>query len=240
MNDVYQERHGATGGESHPALKEHGFSCATTASWKPRPDDDLFDRETRWIGLNVGLKLQPVSAANGPGFASDEEFLERVPVMAVPAPVQGVVFAGGEAGVVEDQRGLGGAGFELEVNDRVDAGIPMGWPPCLHDPLVEDQFDIAANDEAAELREGSSRRRVNCGGHAAEGSELLLVEDGFVEPLRAGMKVDLVMDGSERPVSRVGGLLGHGWLLRAQGRQRGYSQRCGDGGEGAAAGRRGD
>ena len=205
--------------DSRPGVENHAQGCgAGGMRWGENPQRRLF----------------------APWICSDEEFLEWVPVVVVPAPVEVVVLAGGEAGVVEDQRGLGGAGFELEVNDRVDAGIPMGWPPCLHDPLVEDQFDIAANDEAAELREGSSRRRVNCGGHAAEGSELLLVEDGFVEPLRAGMKVDLVMDGSERPVSRVGGLLGHGWLLRAQGRQRGYSQRCGDGGEGAAAGRRGD
>ena len=77
-------------------------------------------------------------------------FLKGVPVVALPTGVEGVVFACGEGGVVEDEGGFGGVGFEFEMDDGVDAGIPVGGAPGLDDSLVGDQFDGATYDFTAE------------------------------------------------------------------------------------------
>jgi hypothetical protein len=52
-----------------------------------------------------------------------------VPVVAVPAGDKGVVVAGGEACVVEDQEGFGAARGGFKVNDGVEAGFPVGGVP---------------------------------------------------------------------------------------------------------------
>ena len=136
----------------------------------------------------------------------DEELLERVPVVVVRAPVEGVVVAGGKAGVVEDEGRLDAAGFEFEADDGVDTGIPMCGAPGLDDSLIGDELDGAADDEAAELREGSAGSGIDGGGQAREGGELLLVEDGGVKALRGGVEVDLVVD-------RGAGLIRGGFLV---------------------------
>ena len=69
-------------------------------------------------------------------FRSGEELFQRVPVVAVPARIQVIVLAGGEAGVVEDQGGFRVARIELEVGDGVDAGVPVSGAPSLYDALV--------------------------------------------------------------------------------------------------------
>ena len=135
--------------------------------------------------------------------------------MAVPAGVEGVVVAGGEAGVVEDQRGFGGAGLKFEVDDCVNAGVPVSGAPCLDDSLVGHEFDVAALDFGAEEAEGSAGGGVDGGGKSREGGELLLVEDGFIEAVRAGFEVDLVVDGGEGLMGGRGGLFCCGWLLGA-------------------------
>src|SRR5580698_7830961 len=132
-----------------------------------------------------------------PGGVSGEELLQRLPIMLMPAGIERVVFAGGEADVIEDQRRFSGAGFEFKANNRIDPGVPVPRAPGLHDALAGDQFDIAAGDEAAEHGERSAGGGVNGGRHAGEGGELLLVENGVIEPLRAGLEVDLVVNRCE-------------------------------------------
>ena len=112
----------------------------------------------------------------------------------MPAEVEVIVFAGGEAGVIEDESGFSGAGFEFEVDDGVDAGIPVGGAPGLNDAAVGDEFDVAACDEAAEQPEGAPGSGVDGGREAGEGGELLLIEDGFIQTLRGGVECDFVMN----------------------------------------------
>lgn len=152
--------------------------------------------------------------------------------MVVPTPVEVVVLSGREAGVVEDEGGFSGVGVEFEVDDGVDAWVPVTGAPGLHDALIGDEFNVAAGDLTAELGEGSAWGGIDGRIHAGEGGELLLVEDGLVEALGAGVEVDLVMDGSAGLGGSGGGLLCLG--LRAG--QRGGGKGRGDACEGVAAG----
>ena len=120
-----------------------------------------------------------------------------------------VVFACGEACVIEDEGDLGGAGLELEVDDGVDACVPVCGAPGLDDALAGDKLDVAADDEAAEEREGSAGAGIDGGGKAGKGGELLLVEEGLIEALGGGLEVNFVVDGSEIYVGRCGGAMGH-------------------------------
>jgi len=149
--------------------------------------------------------------------------------VAVPAEVQMVVFAGGEAGVVEDERGLVGTRFEFEVDDGVDAGVPVGGAPGLDDSrigaAVGDELNVAASDEAAEHPQGAAGSGVDGGGEAREGGKLFLIEDSFIKALRAGVEFDFVMNRGAGRVEAGGGLLLHLRLLSMQAGE-------GDGGEG--------
>lgn len=78
--------------------------------------------------------------------------------MVVPAPVERVVVAGGEGGVVEEQRGFSAARLELEADKRVEAGGPSGRTPGLDDPPIGYQFNVTAFDEAAKHRKRTAGR----------------------------------------------------------------------------------
>ncbi len=77
---------------------------------------------------------------------SDEELLEWLPIVTLPAGIQMVVLAGGKARMVEDQCGFGSARVEFEMDDGIDARLPMCGTPGLHDPLIWDQLYIAADN----------------------------------------------------------------------------------------------
>src|SRR5208337_182770 len=120
-----------------------------------------------------------------------------------------VVLTGGEAGVVEDHAGFSSAGLEFEVDDGIDAGVPMTGAPCLYDALVGDKFDVAADDETAKHGECAASHRVDGGRQAGEGGKLLLVEDGLTKTVGAGLEFDFVMDRGAVLIRGGGGFLLH-------------------------------
>ena len=85
-------------------------------------------------------------------------------------------------------------GLNSKVDDGVDAGVPMSGTPSLNDALVGYKFDVAADDEAAKHRECAASQGVDDGRQAGEGGKLLLVEDGQIKTVGAGLEFDFVMD----------------------------------------------
>lgn len=75
--------------------------------------------------------------------------------------------------MIEDDRGLGRVGLQLESDDRVDAGVPGSRAPCLHDPLVGDELDISSFDQLPEGRKGAADSGVDLGRCTGERGELL-------------------------------------------------------------------
>jgi len=134
---------------------------------------------------------------------SGEELFQRVPVVAVPARIQVIVLAGGEAGVVKDHGGPGRFWPELKVDDGVGAGVPVCGAPGLNDALVGDELNSSTNDEAAKLRECPAGGWVDGCGQSGKRRELLLVEEGLVKAVGTGLEIDLVVDGC---AGRIGGV----------------------------------
>src|SRR5579863_10762573 len=85
-----------------------------------------------------------------------QEFLERLPVVFVPAGEQVLRVAVGKATVIEGEFGPGAAFGEFEFHDRVGAGVPVFGAPGLYDSLVGNELDLAADDDAAERGEGAA------------------------------------------------------------------------------------
>jgi len=80
------------------------------------------------------------------------------------------------------------ARLELEADKRVEAGGPSGRTPGLDDPPTGYQFNVTAFDEAAKHRKRTAGRWIDGRRQAAEGGELLLIEEILVKPLRLALK----------------------------------------------------
>src|ERR1700693_810975 len=87
---------------------------------------------------------------------SGQVFLERLPVVLLPALVEVIVIAFGETGVIEDDECAGALRFEFKFHDGVDAGIPMRGAKGLHDALIGWEFYIAPFDETAKGGKGAA------------------------------------------------------------------------------------
>src|ERR1700719_311490 len=89
--------------------------------------------------------------------------------------------------VVQGHNGSRGLGFELKLNDRVDARTPMRGTPRLYDALVGDQLDISTDDLSSEQGKGSPRFGVDLGRQTRECRELLCIQKHLINALRASL-----------------------------------------------------
>jgi hypothetical protein len=142
-----------------------------------------------------------------------QKFFERLPIVALPTPIQVIVFACRKTGVIEGQGGAGSVRPEFKMNDRVDPRIPMRRPPRLDNPLVLDQLHVAPHDEPAKQGESSAGHGVNAGREPGERGELLRVEKRAVNALRSSSEIEIVVDGGARRVRGSGRPLFHRRLL---------------------------
>jgi hypothetical protein len=67
-----------------------------------------------------------------------EDFSQRLEVMRFPSGREAVEVAFRETRVIQNHHGSGTLRFQLKLDDRVDARVPMGGTPGLHDSLVGD------------------------------------------------------------------------------------------------------
>ena len=147
---------------------------------------------------------------HGGALALRQEFFERLPVVFIPAVCEVFSGAGGEADVVKDNFCAGGLNDELEFSDGKDAGGPTGDAPGLDDALVWQEFELAADDVAAEDAEGAAEFAADLGGifvereggaGAAEDGDFLELQgigEGFVDAGGRGFEGRFLMDGFGR------------------------------------------
>ena len=74
----------------------------------------------------------------------------------------------------------------------------MRGAPRLHDPLVWDQLDISSDDLSSEQGKGSPRFGVDLGRRTRECRELLCIQKHLIDALRAGLKLDILVQGCAR------------------------------------------
>ena len=79
---------------------------------------------------------------------SSEVFVKRLPIAVLPARTQAFPLTFGKSGVIENDKGSRSARDQFELDDGVDACGPVGGSPCLYDPPIWYQFNIAAFDAA--------------------------------------------------------------------------------------------
>ena len=77
---------------------------------------------------------------------SAEIFLQRFPVVSIPADRQVLAGARGKAGVIEDELCSGALYFQFETSDRKDSGVPTDLAPCLYDAFAWHEFELPADD----------------------------------------------------------------------------------------------
>lgn len=138
-----------------------------------------------------------------------EVLFERVPVVFVPAGGEVGIFAGGESGVVEVERGSGGVGMKFEFDNGKDAGVPVGGTPGLDDALAGDELDVAADDESAKKTERAAFMRIDGGGESGEGGELLGIEERGFDASGCGGQLNFLMQRGACTGWRSRGKLGH-------------------------------
>jgi len=68
--------------------------------------------------------------------------------------------------MIEHDDGFGALRFEIKPDGGRHTRVPMGGPPCLHDPLCADELYVSTDDESPERRKGAACLRVDRGGHA--------------------------------------------------------------------------
>lgn len=137
-----------------------------------------------------------------------QEFRDWLPIIAVPALGEVVGFAIRETGVIENKLGGGALVGELEFRDGEDAGIPAAGAPGLDDAFAGDEFDLAADDVAAENGKSAAGFATNLGGRGRLNHsrlhggaeldhfvELLRVGEGVVDALARGFEDDFLVDG---------------------------------------------
>ena len=81
-----------------------------------------------------------------------------------------------ESRVIKDQFGLRRPILQLKLNQRVDPRIPIGGTPCLHDPLIRNEFHVSSADQATESRKSTARLSIYFGGHPRKRRKLLRIE----------------------------------------------------------------
>ncbi len=121
-------------------------------------------------------------------------FLEQRPVVFVPALGQMIVQTFGKTDVVENDMGSGAIWSQLEPSDGPCAFGPRHHSPTLYDSLVWHELEVSADDMSFEQGERSADLAVDLGCPAGERNELFRLQQRFVNFLRAGVQIDLLMD----------------------------------------------
>src|SRR5450432_1478105 len=101
---------------------------------------------------------------------------------------------------------------KFKSRDGVHPFGPRHDAPSLDNTLIRDQFEIPADDMAAEDREGAANLRIDFGGSAGERSELFGIQQGLVKPLRACCEIDLLVNSNR--LERLAGAQAFGHALR--------------------------
>jgi len=96
--------------------------------------------------------------------------------------------------VVENERALLCARFQFEVNDGINARIPVRRAPGLDNSLTGDKFDVASDNLSAKHRKGPASRSVDRRWQSRKSSKLLLVDNHFIKALWTRFEVKLVMN----------------------------------------------
>jgi hypothetical protein len=99
-----------------------------------------------------------------------------------------------KAGVVEDEEGGRAARIQFEVDDGVDAGIPGGWAPGLHNALSRYDFDVTTFDESAKGFECAAGVGVNFGWQCCESCESFRIKQSIENMLRCGWEIDFLVN----------------------------------------------
>jgi len=105
--------------------------------------------------------------------------------MLLPARSEVLLFIFREPNVVENDSGAGAARNQLKPGNRVDARGPGCGAPCLDDPLIRYQFDVAAFDLSTKQLEPSAGFRINLGRQTAACCEFFGVEQQLINPFRS-------------------------------------------------------
>ena len=155
--------------------------------------------------------MEPVSAKTRPLTGI---FLEWFPIVRLPTPFQVIEVAFRESFVLQNHQRSGPLWFKLKLNNRVNARVPMGRTPRLHDPLVWDQLNVSADDLSSEHGKGSARFRIDLCRRTRERFELLCIQKNLVDVLRVRFQVDLLVQGGARPICRICRFLFHGLRRR--------------------------
>lgn len=119
----------------------------------------------------------------------------RLPIPGWPAFVQAFPLVFGKTRVIERDTGSGAARNQLESHNRIDTGWPRSGTPRLDNPLIRRQFHVAAFDTPAEQLECRAWLGLNLSRVPGEGAELFGVEQRFINPMRRGFEIDILVNG---------------------------------------------
>src|SRR5260221_9529597 len=120
---------------------------------------------------------------------------QRLPIVCLPAALEVLLLRRRKTGMVKDEPGLGALLLELESGDRVDAILPRLGAPCLDDPLIGRQLDIAPHHHSSKAGKGTTRFGADLGwSPTAHRAELLSDSERFIDALGAGLKNNFLMD----------------------------------------------
>ena len=99
--------------------------------------------------------------------------------------------------MIECNARSGALRFQFEPDDRVNALGPASRAPRLHDALVRNELDISPDDEASEHFERRAGFATDLCSSSRECRKLLVVQQGFVDPMRVRRQVKLLMNGAQ-------------------------------------------
>src|SRR6266567_4118692 len=101
----------------------------------------------------------------------------------------------GEARVIEDEPGPAILCLQLKLNDRIDTVGPHADMPRLNDSLVRHEFDDSPHNLTTKTLERTPGFALNFRWKPpAEGAEMLGVSQCLVNPLRARLEINFLMD----------------------------------------------
>jgi TetR/AcrR family transcriptional repressor of nem operon len=118
--------------------------------------------------------------------------------MLFPAGFEMFAVAVGKASVVHYKASPTALFGQVKLDDRINAFRPPIRPPRLNNSMVWYKLDASPSYRAAETQEGPTGFAVDFGREARKGSELLGVQECFVDPRRTGLEVNFLMDGGGR------------------------------------------
>src|SRR5215831_1683042 len=116
-------------------------------------------------------------------------FLQRVPIVFVPADAEMILSACRKASMIENNFGVHALLGQLEFHNRVDTRCPADFAPRLDDSFVRREVDLPPDDVTAEERESASSRSADVGWFLPVGHAGFTELDDSIELLRVGQRV---------------------------------------------------